>query len=230
MYNRNYQMSDSQTRSFMQKVYGWMAAGLSITALIAYMVASSPKAISVVATMPAMIVLVLLQLGLVFYLSMALQRLSASAAMGIFIAYAALTGVTMSTIFLAFTGASIALTFAVTAGMFTAMALYGYFTDSDLSSLGSFLMMGLVGLIIANVVNMFVQSANFDLVTAAFGVMIFTLFTAYDTQMIKRLGGEMIGDGEEVSKVAVIGSLKLYLDFINLFIYLLRFFGQRRND
>ena len=207
-----------------------MAAGLGITALIAYMVASSPTAVAIVKTMPAMIVLFLAQLGLVFYLSMALQRLSASAAMGIFIAYAALTGVMMSSIFLIFTGASIALTFAITAGMFTAMALYGYFTNSDLSSLGSFLMMGLVGLIIANLVNMFVHSANFDLVTAAFGVMIFTLFTAYDTQMIKRLGDQMIYQGEDVSKVAIIGSLKLYLDFINLFIYLLRFFGQRRND
>jgi len=231
--NQNdYTMMDaSQASSFMQRVYGWMALALGVSAVTAYTVAASPALFNLLyGNMAVMILLIIAQFGLIFSLQMALPRMSASTAAGVFLAYAVLSGVTLSGIFMLFSMSSIILTFATTAGMFATMAIYGYFTDSDLSSLRSFLFMGLIGLVVANLVNAFIGSGSFDLMIAAFGVMIFTLFTAYDVQMIKRLAGQMIVNHDEMVKVSLIGALKLYLDFVNLFIYLLRFFGHSRRE
>ena len=232
MFNHEYpSMEDYQGRSFMQKVYGWMALALGITATTAYLVSSSSEFAYTLYRSPGLfLVLSIVQIGLVVSLSAAINRMSTTTAMLVYLAYSALSGVTLSSIFLVYSLPSVALTFVVTAGMFATMAIYGYVTKSDLSSLGNFLVMGLFGLIIAGIVNFFVRSANFSLVTSAFGVMIFTLFTAYDVQMIKRMGNEMLMDGEDMFKVSLIGALKLYLDFVNLFLYLLRFFGQQRKN
>lgn len=228
----DYQMMDAgQARGFIQRVYGWMALALGISATTAYTVASSPALMGALyGNFGLMILLVLAQFGLVMSLQLALPRMSTGTAGIVYLAYAVLSGVTLSSVFLMYSIESLVITFAATAGMFAVMALYGYFTDSDLSSLGSFLFMGLIGLIIANVVNAFIGSADFSLITSAFGVMIFTLFTAYDVQMIKRLGSQMYGSSEDMFKVSLIGALKLYLDFVNLFLYLLRFFGQQRRN
>ena len=223
-------METSQSRSFMQRVYGWMALALGISATTAYMVASTPSFVNALYTSPMLLlVLFIAQIGLVIYLTAAIAKMSSSTAIFAFLLYSALSGITLSGLLLEFTGASVGLTFLVTAGMFVAMAIYGQITKSDLSSLGDFLFMGIIGLIIANLVNMFVASANFSLITAAFGVMIFTLFTAYDVQQIKRLGSQMLASDSDMLKVSLLGALNLYLDFVNLFIYLLRFFGQRRD-
>jgi FtsH-binding integral membrane protein len=222
-------MGESNSRSFMQKVYSWMALALGITATVAYAVATIPSLSHTLRSTPgAMIVLFLAQIGLVVWLSARINKMNIVTAISAFLAYSVISGITLSSIFLVYTGESIATTFLVTAGMFGTMAIYGTVTKSDLSSMQGYLYMGLIGLIIANVVNLFIGSSSFDLITSAFGVMIFTLFTAYDVQMIKRMGNSMLMDGSDMTKVSIIGALKLYLDFVNLFIYLLRFFGDRR--
>lgn len=231
MFNNHDYMEANQSRSFMQKVYGWMALALGVTATVAYTVASTPAFVNAIYKTPMLfLVLALAQIGLVIWLSAGLHKMSTGTAMVVYLAYSALSGVTLSSIFLVYELPSIGLTFFVTAGMFAAMAIYGYVTKSDLSSLGGFLTMGIIGLILANIVNIFVGSESFSLVTAAFGVMIFTLFTAYDVQMIKRMGNQMLMDGQDMFKVSLFGALKLYLDFVNLFLYLLRFFGQQRRN
>jgi uncharacterized protein len=216
--------------SLMRRVFGWMALGLSLTGITAFIVTLIPDLQKFLLMNPGIfLILILAQLGLVGYLSFGIQRMSREAAMTAFTVYSILTGATLSMLFVAYTPASLALTFFVCAGMFAAMSFYGYFTQADLSGMGSMLFMGLIGLIIALVINAFLRSPQLDFVTAIFGVIIFTLFTAYDVQMVKRMGMAMMDTGAEMTKVSIISALKLYLDFINLFLFLLRFLGQRRS-
>lgn len=230
LYNK-FDEKEMQYQSLFYRVYGWMFGGLSVTASIAYMVANSPALVSMIYSGWApMILLMVVQLGLVVALSLFLPRLSFPVAVGLFLLYSATMGATMASIFLVFTSSSIFVTFLVAAGMFGAMSLYGYFTNADLSRMGSVLFMALIGLIIALLVNMFVQSSRMDMIVSFVGVIIFTLLTAYDTQKIKIIAQRLIGNHEMMSKVALFGALTLYLDFINLFLFLLRFTGQRRSE
>ncbi len=215
---------------FLAKVFNWMAIGLGLTGVIAFFTAESGLAMQIVAS-PLFIVMILVELGMVFYLSARIDKIEAATATGLFIGYAVLNGLTLSTIFLAYTRSSIAGTFFITAGMFGAMAVYGLVTKRDLSGLGSFLFMGLIGIIIASLVNMFMQSSAMSWVISMVGVLVFTGLTAYDVQRIKNIGEQgILTQGEEmVRKGAIMGALALYLDFINLFIMMLRLFGGSRD-
>lgn len=215
---------------FLAKVFNLMTLGLALTGIIAYVTANTGLASAIIGT-PLFIVLILAELGLVFYLSARVEKIQASTASALFIGYSVMNGLTLSVIFLAYTGSSIASTFFITAGMFGAMAIYGLVTKRDLSGLGSFLFMGLIGIIIASSVNIFLQSSSVHWAISFLGVLIFTGLTAYDVQKIKRIGEEgIMAQGEEVvRKGAVMGALALYLDFINLFLMLLRFFGGSRD-
>lgn len=235
MYPNTSQITIAQARQeassvFLAKVFNWMAMGLGLTGIIAYFTAGTGLAQTIVAS-PLFMVLIFAELGLVFYLSARIDKIQASTAAGLFVGYSALNGLTLSTVFLAYTSSSIAGTFFITAGMFGAMALYGLVTKRDLSGLGSFLFMGLIGLIIASVVNIFLQNSGLDWIISLIGVGIFTGLTAYDVQKIKRMGEEgILEQGEAaVKKGAILGALALYLDFINLFLMLLRFFGGSRD-
>lgn len=214
----------------MYRVYGWMSMALAMTAATAYYVAHQPQLLMAIFSSPAITVtLALLQFGLVIGLSMLLPRISFTTALVMFVAYAVVTGLFLSSIFILYTYSSIYTTFLITGGMFGVMSLYGYFTKSDLTGLGNILFMALIGLIISTVVNIFVQSSGFETMLSAFGVIIFTLLTAYDVQRIKRIAMGMLANDTALSQIALFGALQLYLDFINLFLYLLRFMGRRRN-
>ncbi len=216
---------------FLAKVFNWMAIGLLLTAVTAYGVASSPALLRILYGNPVLLfALIAAELGMVFTLAGRINRLSASTATSLFVAYAVLNGVTLSTIFLVYTMTSIAATFLVTALMFVAMAVYGFVTKRDLSSFGSFLFMGLVGIIIAVVVNLFLASPMLSWVISGVGVIVFTGLTAYDVQRLSRFGaGSMMLEGETaVRRGAILGALTLYLDFINLFLMLLHFLGGGR--
>lgn len=215
---------------FLAKVFNWMAIGLTLTAVVAYFVAGSGMVRTLIAS-PIFFILVLAELGLVFFLSARIDKIQPGTATGLFVAYSALNGVTLSTIFLAYTHASIAATFLVTAGMFAAMAVYGMVTKRDLSGLGSFMFMGLIGILLASLVNIFLQSSSLSWAISAIGVVVFVGLTAYDVQKIKNIGEEgIMTQGEAaIRKGAIIGALALYLDFINLFLMLLRFFGGSRD-
>jgi hypothetical protein len=218
----------AEQQRFMVRVYNWMTAGLVVTAGVAYSVATSPTLVQAIANPWILFPLVIAQLGLVFWLASRVMQMSAAQATGVFMLYSALTGVTLSFVFLAYTAASLTSTFLVTAGTFGAMSFYGYTTKRDLTAMGSFLFMGLIGIIIASLVNFFLQSPMvYWLVTYA-GVLIFVGLTAYDTQKIKEMN--ILGNEgtEEDTKEAVRGALTLYLDFINLFLMLLRVMGNRR--
>lgn len=215
---------------FLAKVFYWMAAGLGLTGLTAYFAAATGLTLAIIGS-PLFFVLILAELGLVFYLSARVERMQAATATGLFLGYSLLNGLTLSSIFLAYTMSSIAGTFFITAGMFGAMAMYGMVTRRDLSAFGSFLFMGLVGIVIASIVNIFLKSSGMAWVISMLGVLIFTGLTAYDVQRIKRMGEEGImaqGDGA-IRKGAILGALALYLDFINLFLSLLRLFGGSRD-
>lgn len=227
MWNRDYTVTGESVRDFMYKVYGWMAIALSITAGIAYWVASTPQLFDTIVHSPLVLVLLFAQLGLVFFLSWRIQKMDYSTALLSFLTYSVLSGITFSVYFYIYTLASIYLAFAIAAGLFFSMALYGYLTSADLTSMGSFLRMGLFGLIIAMFVNMWFQSPITSYYISLVAVALFTMLTAYDTQKIKQIG-MMVADPEDRNKFAIIGSLTLYLDFINLFIHLLRLFGQRK--
>ncbi len=213
---------------FLAKVFNWMAIGLGLTGVVAWFVASSGL---VVKLQPFFMFIMIAELGLVFFLSARINKIEAATATGLFIGYAALNGVTMSMIFLIYTSSSIAATFMITAGMFGAMAVYGLVTKRDLSGMGSFLFMGLIGIIIASVVNIFLQSSSLYWAISLIGVFVFVGLTAYDVQKIKTMGEKGIMEqGEEaIKKGAIMGALALYLDFINLFLMLLRFFGGSRD-
>ncbi|MGJ8523193.1 Inner membrane protein YbhL [Carnimonas sp. R-84981] len=223
----------SAIQSFMTHVYAWMCGGLAITAVVAFWLAQNPQLVaSMVGSTGGILVLAVIQLGLVFVLSGMAHKLSAPVATAMFVVYCAVTGITFSSIFLAFTMSSIASVFAISAGMFGAMSLYGMTTKKDLSGWGSFLFMGLIGVVIASLVNIWLKSEALMWVVSFIGVVVFTGLTAYDTQKIKQLAvaGETSSSNVGISRhnAIIVGALTLYLDFINLFIMLLRIFGDRR--
>ena len=210
----------------MRRVYGKMALGLLVTAIVSFLVVSTPAALNLLFSSRSMIwILFAIELGLVVYLSARIDKLSTGVATALFYAYSALNGVVLAPIFLVYTGSSIAMTFAITAGTFGAMTIFGYVTRQDLTKFGSFLFMALIGLIVCIIVNLFMHNSMFELLISIAGVFIFVGLTAWDTQSIKRMCAET--DPSMLGKVATMGALSLYLDFINLFIYLLRFFGSR---
>lgn len=216
---------------FMYKVYGWMFAGLAITAATSYSLFKFyPEVLYKIICSPAMWVLIIAQLGLVIVLSAAINKLNYATAAGMFLVYSFLTGISLAPIFFVYTLGSIYTTFLVASGMFGGMALYGYFTETDLTTVGSIARMGLYGLILAGIVNYFIASSHMDFILSIGGVIIFTLLTAHDVQKIKGLS--MYADREEgmEGKIAILGALTLYLDFINLFLYLLRLMGNRKRD
>ncbi len=219
---------DEGLRSYMLSVYNYMGLGLALTGLVAFFVASTPALYEPIFVTPLKWVVMLAPLGFVFFLSAKIQTMSTSAAQITFWLFAGVMGLSMASIFLAFTGASIARVFFITAGTFGAMSLYGYTTKRDLTAWGSFLFMGLIGIIIASLVNIFLASSALQFAISVIGVIVFVGLTAYDTQQIKSMYYE--GDGADVmTKKTIMGALRLYLDFINLFIMLLQLFGQSRN-
>ena len=218
---------DQGLRSYMLRVYNYMATGLGLTGLTAYFVAITPSLFNAIYGTPFYWIVALAPLGFVFYLSARLHKISFAKAQTIFWIFSGVMGLSMAYIFIAFTGASIARVFFITAGTFAGMSLYGYTTKKDLTGWGSFLFMGLIGIIIAMIVNIFLQSGMLSFIISCVGVLVFVGLTAYDTQRIKEM--YYASDHPEISgKKAIMGALKLYLDFINLFIMLLRLFGHRR--
>ncbi|WP_291328422.1 Bax inhibitor-1/YccA family protein [Desulfovibrio sp. UCD-KL4C] len=226
--------------AFMRGVYNWMSLGLLMTAAVAWFAASTPAVMNLVfaqnmetgAYGPTMLFWIALvgEVGLVFYLSARIRSLSASAATGLFMAYSGLNGLTLSVLLMAYTASSIFQTFLVTAGMFAALSLYGMTTKKDLTGMGSFMFMGLIGIIIASVVNMFMHSSAMEFVISVIGVIVFAGLTAYDSQKLRDMG-EMVPSGDETAlrRGTIMGALTLYLDFINLFLFLLRFMGAARD-
>lgn len=211
--------------ALVRQVYAWMGAGLTVTAVMALITLSSPRLLNaIIGNRLLFFGLMIGELALVFTLSGAINKLNAFTATLIFIAYSALNGVTLSVVALVYTADSITSTFVTTAGMFGAMSVYGYMTRRDLTSWGNFLFMGLIGVVIASVVNIFVGSSAVSWIVSGIGVIVFTGLTAYDTWKIKALAAQ----GIEGRKPAILGALTLYLDFINLFLMLLRFTGNRR--
>jgi FtsH-binding integral membrane protein len=219
---------DVGLRQYMLRVYNYMAGGLALTGLVAYFAAASGFYQSIYGT-PLYWVVLLAPLGMVLVLSFGIQRMSLGAAQLAFWAYAALVGLSLSGIFIIYTQASIARVFFITAGMFAAMSIYGYTTRTDLSRFGSFLLMGLIGIILASLVNIFIGSSAIQFAVSVIGVIVFVGLTAWDTQRIKEMYFE--GDGAVIAgKKAIMGALTLYLDFINLFMLLLQFMGVQRRD
>jgi len=219
---------DTRVTAFLSKVYGWMFLGLLITAGTALVVASSPFLIETLILNRLLFwVLILGQLGLVFFLAARVEKMAPATAAGLFLLYSAMVGVTSSVILLIYTGASIVSTFVITAGMFGAMAVYGTLTKRSLAGVGQFMFMGLIGLIIASIVNIFVASSAMSFVISVIGVIVFTGLTAWDAQRLKEMA-VALPDGR-VGSYAVVGALSLYLDFINLFFFLLRLLGGRRD-
>ena len=233
MYNSNEVYSDSRSLSvsntYFQKVYLWMTIGLLTTTGAAFFMLTN-------ASLQQMIFgnrmffygLMFAELGLVMFMSAAINRISATTATLMFLGYSALNGITFSAIFLVYTQSSIVSTFLVTAGTFAAMSMYGYATKRDLTGFGSFLFMGLIGIVIASVVNIFLHNEMIYWITSYLGVFIFVGLTAYDTQKIKRIGQAGFASEQHQKKAAILGALTLYLDFINLFLMLLRIMGDRR--
>ena len=214
---------------FMTKVYGWMSLALAITAITAAVVASSDFLLSLIfANKITFYGLLIAEVLLVLYISSNLMNMASGTAALFFLFYAFLNGITLSVIFLAYTSASVASTFLITGGTFGAMSLYGYFTKKDLSSWGNILLMSLVGLIIASVVNIFFYNEMLYWICSCAGVLIFVGLTAYDTQKIKAIGMMQEEGSEEEKKTSLLAALSLYLDFINLFLFLLRIFGSRK--
>ncbi|MBQ6080133.1 MAG: Bax inhibitor-1/YccA family protein [Muribaculaceae bacterium] len=210
----------------MRKVYGKMTLGLLVTALTSWFMLSTPAVMNIFMGSKAVFFgAFILELVLVFYLSARIDKLNTATSTVLFYLYSMLNGITLTPIFMFYTNTSIATTFAITAGTFGAMTIFGYVTRQDLSKIGSFLFMALLGLIVCLVVNMFVHNSMFELLISCAGVLIFVGLTAWDTQSIKRMAAQ--ADQTTTGKVATMGALMLYLDFINLFIYLLRFFGSR---
>ncbi len=220
-------------KTFIAGVFGWMFLALGITAITSWLFASSPELMASLynaqggMTLLGWIVM-LAPIGFVIWLSAGFNRMSASSMVLVFVAYSILMGMSLSFIFLAYTGTSIATTFMITAVMFGVMAFLGYTTKTDLTRFGSIMMMGLIGIIIASVVNMFLHSSGMDYIISFLGVLIFTGLSAYDVQKLKRIGAGMVEGAENTRKMTIMGALTLYLDFINLFLFLLRFFGNRR--
>ncbi|MGM3174302.1 Bax inhibitor-1 family protein [Dickeya lacustris] len=217
-------------QAYMAQVYGWMTCGLLLTAFVSWYAAHTPAVLHLVFSSKITFYgLVIAQLGLVFVLSGMVHRLSGGVATTLFMLYSALTGLTMASIFIVYSGSSIASTFVITAGMFGIMSLYGYTTRRDLTKLGSLLTMALIGMLLATLVNLWLKSTGLQMALSYIGVLVFVGLTAYDTQKLKQLGETLSEDNrDEMRKYAIMGALSLYLDFINLFLTLLRLFGNRR--
>lgn len=228
---RQQEMTNASTfKVLMRKVYLWMTLALMITGITAAGVANSPNILALIySSQVVMWGIIIAEFGLVIYISARLEKLSLSTATTLFALYSILNGVMLSSIFLLYSTAIISKVFFITAGTFGVTALYGYATKKDLSSLGNILFMALIGLVIATVVNVFMKSAMFDLILIYIGVIIFVGLTAWDSQKIKHMMMVQQDADESAQKLALIGALSLYLDFINLFLYLLRIFG-RSND
>ena len=224
--------SVEMSRTFMSKVFLWMCIALGITALTAFLSASSPAFFNMLIAPTGKMsllgwVVTLAPLILVIVMSARLDRMSKGTMTAIFVLYSVLMGMSLSFIFLAYSSAVIVKTFLITAGMFGVMAVAGFTTKTDLTKFGRIMFMGLIGLIIATLVNFFTKSAMFDYVISFIGVLIFTGLTAYDVQKLKQIGAADMGENDTMTKIAIYGALSLYLDFINLFLYLLRIFGSR---
>jgi len=217
---------DVGLREHMLRIYNYMASGLALTGIVAYVFAQSGFYAQVAAT-PLIWLIMLAPLGFVMVMSFGLQRMQASTAQLLFWLFAGVMGLSLASIFLVFTGTSVARVFFITAGTFGAMSLYGYTTKRDLSQFGSFLMMGLIGIILASLVNMFLGSTGLQFAISVIGVLVFTGLTAWDTQRLKEVYAEGY-DQASMGKLAISGALTLYLDFINLFVMLLQLFGDRR--
>lgn len=223
------QQVQSIQASFINKVYAWMALALTVTGFIAFRTAQSEALLSLIFGNSILLIgLIIVELGIVFWMSRNIARISSNMAIGLFMLYSALNGLTLSVLLLVYTAASVASTFFITAGTFGLMSAYGYFTKKDLTSWGNLLFMALIGLIIASVVNIFWANPTLYWLISYAGVLIFVGLTAYDTQKIKNMSLELDAESEEGRKGAIMGALALYLDFINLFIMLLRIFGDRR--
>jgi uncharacterized protein len=221
-YQTNYRTISVAQPGVMRGVYGWMTGGLALTAFVSLLTVSSPALLQAIfGNRMLFYALIFGELALVVGLSGAINRISAATASVLFLAYAALNGVTLSAVFVAYTSASLTSTFMVTSAMFGAMSLFGYLTKSDLTGWGSFLFMGLIGIVIASFVNIFLHNSMIHWVASVCGVIVFTGLTAYDTQRISRMGSAG-------GKGAILGALTLYLDFINMFLIMLRLTGDRR--
>jgi hypothetical protein len=215
--------------AFMRGVYGWMCGGLAITAVTAWLVASSPAVTAAIfGNRMAFWILAIAQLGIVIALSARVDRMASSTASALFVVYSALTGVTLSAILLVYTGESVFTTFLVAAGMFGALAAYGTVTRRDLTGFGQFLFMGLIGVVLASIVGIFWHSSALQFLISFIGVIVFAGLTIYDAQRLKELA--FATNAGRVSGATIVGALALYLDFINLFLFLLRFLGNRRDD
>jgi FtsH-binding integral membrane protein len=219
---------DEGLRSYMLQIYNYMSLGLGLTGIVAYLTASSPALLQVIFGTPLQYLVIFSPLIIVLFLSFKLQKLSVSTAQMMFWLFATLMGLSLSSVFLIYTGASIARAFFITSTVFGAMSLYGYTTKKDLTSMGSFMMMGLIGIIVLSVVNMFLQSTAMQFMISAAALFIFIGLTAYDTQKLKTTYYRLGGDSDMAKKVGIMGALSLYLDFINIFIHLLRFVGDRK--
>ena len=227
----DYGLGNAQTseRSFMSQVYFWMAMGLGLTGFVAGWMAVNPSlVVGLLRNVGLFWLIVLAQFGIVLWLSAAIASISVMAATVGFSVYATLNGILFSSIFLVYTGSSIAATFFVTAGMFGAISLYGFVTKRDLTSIGSFCFMGLVGVILASIVNIFLKSPVLYWAVTYIGIAVFVGLTAYDTQKLKKIHAQGIQSGDLLKKTALLGALALYLDFINLFLLLLRVLGRRK--
>jgi uncharacterized protein len=231
---------DQGLRAYMLRVYNLMAMGVALTGIVAWLTFQAAVVTNAAGNIvgltafgqsifsgPAVIVLVLATLGLVFFISFRIQHLQVGTALTLFLLYAALVGLMLSSVFLAYTGASITRVFFISAASFGALSLYGYTTKRDLSPIGSFLIMGLFGVVIAMVVNIFLKSSGLDFVISIVGLLVFAGLTAWDTQKIKEMYDPQ-EDGTATGRKAVMGALSLYLDFINIFLFMLRFLGDRR--
>lgn len=213
---------------FLRKVYGWMFVGLGITASVAYAVSTSQKLVQTIFANPFLLMgLFIVEIGMVFFLSARVQKLAPATAAALFLGYSALNGVTLSLILLMYTATSIASTFAITAGMFGALALFGTVTRRSLAGVGQFAFMGLIGVILASIVGMFWHSAGLQFGISIVGVIVFTALTAWDAQRLKQWA--LATPQGQTGSYAVVGALSLYLDFINLFLFMLRFLGGRRD-
>ena len=224
------QRANTGLQVFMAQVYGWMTCGLLLTAFVAWYAANTPAVMEFVfSSNITFFGLIIAQLALVFVISGMIQKLSPGLATSLFMLYSALTGLTLSSIFIAYTASSIASTFVVAGGMFGAMSLYGYTTKRDLSGFGNMLFMALIGIVLASLVNFWLKSDALMWAITYIGVIVFVGLTAYDTQKLKNLGEQIdTRDTQMLRKYSIVGALTLYLDFINLFLMLLRIFGNRR--
>jgi FtsH-binding integral membrane protein len=223
------EQAEELRREFVVKVYGWMAAGLMMTGIMALLTIQSAAMLELIFGNKLVFYgLIIAQLGLVVWLSARIAQMSALTATMIFVGYSLLTGVTLSSVFLLYTASSLGSTFLVSAGTFGAMCAYGWTTKRDLTGMGGFLTMGLIGMILASVVNIFLQNSMVYWITTYVGILIFVGLTAYDAQKIKAMSAVALEGGESEQKGAILGALRLYLDFINLFLLLLRVMGKRR--